>query len=91
MSWPVPIAGEKAAIAATAWREAALPKNIFAFTDISAILPGYISVNERDDGEICVSVRSQGGSNCSEIVLPRAEFYSLSQALQHFVLREERT
>lgn len=53
-------------------------KNIFAHTDIGASNPGYISVNEEDDGRVTVAVRSNGAQVPSAIELPRDELANLA-------------
>lgn len=55
-------------------------RNIFAYTPPGAALPPYISVNERN-GEIVVTVRSQGAESPSEIKLPRDQAKELYRAL----------
>lgn len=56
-------------------------KNIYAYTDISGPNPGYISVNEQDDGTVSVSVRTRGASNASFISLTADQAAALGAAL----------
>lgn len=53
-------------------------KNIFAHTDTGASNPGYISVNEEDDGRITVALRSNGAQVPSVIELSRDELANLA-------------
>jgi hypothetical protein len=56
-------------------------KNIYAYTDISGPNPGYISVNEQDDGTVSVSVRTRGANNASFIALTPDQADALGAAL----------
>ena len=55
-------------------------KNIFAYTN-GASNPGYISVNEEDDGRVTVAVRSNGAQVPSAIELPRDELANLAAGI----------
>jgi hypothetical protein len=56
-------------------------KNIYAYTDISGPNPGYISVNEQDDGTVSVSVRTRGAKNASFMSLTPDQVAALGAAL----------
>lgn len=56
-------------------------KNLYAYTDISGPNPGYISVNEQDDGTTSVSVRTRGAQNASFISLTPDQVAALGAAL----------
>jgi hypothetical protein len=56
-------------------------KNLFAHTDITCPNPGYISVNEQDDGTTSVSVRTRGANNASFISLTADQVAALGAAL----------
>ncbi len=56
-------------------------KNLYAHTDISGPNPGYISVNEQDDGTTSVSVRTRGANNASFISLTPDQAAALGAAL----------
>ncbi len=61
-------------------------KNIFAHTDTtSREYPGYISVNEQDNGTISVSVRTRGAFSGSSIGLTRDQAEMLAFALDQAI------
>ena len=48
--------------------------NLFAYTEPTNSLPGYISVNKKSTGNIEVTVRSTGQNNASAIELTEEQF-----------------
>lgn len=59
-------------------------KTVFAFTETSApSYPGYISVNQEEDGRHTVAVRNrgQGGNTVAVIDMPPAELEALARGI----------
>jgi hypothetical protein len=63
--------------------------NIFAYTPLE-IMPAYISINWRTDGNVYATIRSKGERLVSEIVLPEDELERLYQCLHLYLDKEYR-
>ena len=61
-------------------------RNLFAFTQPSSELPGYISLNQEPDGAIKLAVRSQGQQYAHELELTADVADGLCAALARLAL-----
>jgi hypothetical protein len=52
-------------------------KNLAAFTQFSINSPAYVSINETEDEQVSISVRSEGHQVPSEIILSKKDFAKL--------------
>ena len=62
-----------------------MKKNICSYTDNGNVSPGFISINEEDDGRITAVVRSNVSSSVSFIVIPREDFENMAQGINDYL------
>lgn len=58
-----------------------MSKNIYAYTEPSGNFPGYVSINELEDGTVEFLVRNPRDQYASSMILTRPQFEDLAQAL----------
>lgn len=61
-------------------------RNLFAFTQPTSELPGYISLNQEPGGPVTLAVRSQGQQMAHELELPPDVADGLCAALAKLAL-----
>jgi hypothetical protein len=61
-------------------------RNLFAFTQPTSELPGYVSLNQEPDGRVTMAVRAQGQQNPTELELPPDVADGLCAALAKLAL-----
>lgn len=48
--------------------------NLFAYTSPNNNYPGYVSINRKENGDVSITVRSEGQQTASEMVLTDEQF-----------------
>jgi len=61
-------------------------ENIYAYTEPSGNFPGYVSINELDDGTVEFIVRHPRDQISSSMILTWHQFEDLAQALYNKVM-----